>query len=308
MVVTPIPLPSPLDDAEAEISGMAWYGDYLILLPQYPDFAGDGEEGAVYALRREEVLAYLDGERETGPTATAVPLHAPDVVAAVDGFFEGYEAIAFAEETAYLTIEARTLRGMMGYVLQGRIEPDLSGLRLAAETLTELPPQSEIGNLSDEALLLAGGDVFTIYEANGAAVNPEPAARRFGPDLAARGTIPFPNIPYRITDVTEMDENGRFWAINYFFPETEALAVANDPLAETYGVGASHAGRAGVERLVQMQYDGEEITLAARPPMQLALLEDELRNWEGIVRVNGRGFLLVTDKFPTTILGFVPVE
>ena len=30
------------------------------------------------------------------------------------------------------------------------------------------------------------------------------------------------------------------------------------------------------------------------------------RNWEGIARLEGRGFLLVTDQFPDTILAFVP--
>jgi hypothetical protein len=30
------------------------------------------------------------------------------------------------------------------------------------------------------------------------------------------------------------------------------------------------------------------------------------RNWEGLVRLDDRGFLLVTDLFPGTILGFVP--
>lgn len=306
--VTPIPLLPPLDQAAAEISGMAWYGEHLILLPQYPDFARSEDDGAVYALDRADLLAYLDGEGNEPPPITAVPLHAPGVIDRVDGFFEGYEAIAFAGETAYLTIEARTLTGMIGYLLQGHIEPDLSGLRLEADSLTELPPQTEIGNLSDEALLPGEGEVLTIYEANGTAVNPDPVARRFGPDLQARGTISFPNIPYRITDVTELDANGRFWAINYFFPDTEELAVERDPLAETYGVGASHAGRAGVERLVQMAYNGEEVTMVAQSPIQLELLEGELRNWEGIVRLNGRGFLLVTDKFPTTILGFVPVK
>ena len=32
-----IPLAAPLDTPRAEISGLAWHGDDLILLPQYPD-------------------------------------------------------------------------------------------------------------------------------------------------------------------------------------------------------------------------------------------------------------------------------
>ncbi len=33
--------------------------------------------------------------------------------------------------------------------------------------------------------------------------------------------------------------------------------------------------------------------------------EPNLRNWEGIVRLENRGFLLMTDKYPETLFGFV---
>ena len=57
---------------------------------------------------------------------------------------------------------------------------------------------------------------------------------------------------------------------------------------------------------VEFQYNEEGITRIDQPPIQLQLLPDDLRNWEGIVRLDDRGFLIVTDKFPETILGFVP--
>jgi hypothetical protein len=36
------------------------------------------------------------------------------------------------------------------------------------------------------------------------------------------------------------------------------------------------------------------------------LESDTPRNWEGIVRLDERGFLLMTDEDPDTILAFVP--
>jgi len=43
-----------------------------------------------------------------------------------------------------------------------------------------------------------------------------------------------------------------------------------------------------------------------QPPIQLKLINDDnSRNWEGIVRFGDEGFIIVTDKFPSTILGFV---
>jgi hypothetical protein len=40
----------------------------------------------------------------------------------------------------------------------------------------------------------------------------------------------------------------------------------------------------------------------------LQLSDEAARNWEGVVRLEDRGFLLVTDTFPRTLLGFVPFK
>jgi hypothetical protein len=61
-----------------------------------------------------------------------------------------------------------------------------------------------------------------------------------------------------------------------------------------------------VERLVEFECNGSGIRLTKRPPIPLKLrLDEPPRNWEGIVRLEGRGFLLITDEHPRTILGFV---
>jgi hypothetical protein len=65
-----------------------------------------------------------------------------------------------------------------------------------------------------------------------------------------------------------------------------------------------------VERLVEFQLSHAGIVLVDRPPIQLELPDNLLgmigRNWEGLVRLDERGFLLATDTFPGTILAFVP--
>ena len=81
------------------------------------------------------------------------------------------------------------------------------------------------------------------------------------------------------------------------------------PVFALYGIGPTHAENNVVERLIELEYTGTELVLSEAPPIQLQLLgDDEGRNWEGIVRLDDRGFLLVTDKFPETILAFVPFE
>jgi hypothetical protein len=58
---------------------------------------------------------------------------------------------------------------------------------------------------------------------------------------------------------------------------------------------------------VELQYATDGITLTKTPPIQLQLeFRSAPRNWEGLARLDGLGFLLVTDKFPETLFGFVP--
>ena len=83
------------------------------------------------------------------------------------------------------------------------------------------------------------------------------------------------------------------------------MKPASDPLAQKFGLGPTHSQNETVERLVKMTYSASGITLADAPPIMLTLIPDTSRNWEGLVLLDGRGFLLVTDKFPETILAFV---
>lgn len=303
--VTIIPLAGPLADADAEISGLAWYGDTLILLPQYPAFAGGGS--FLYALPKSEVLDFLDG-RSTAPlTPQAIPFTATGLATRIPGF-QGYEAIAFAGDAVFLTVEADGRNGPRGYLVGGTIAPDLSQITIDAATITEIPRQSDRGNTSDETLLVHGAELVTLYEVNGAAVNANPVAHVFTQELAAAGTRPLTGIEYRVTDATGVDEDGRFWIINYFFPGDTDLRPQTDPLAAQFGRGATHQQQEQVERLVELQLGSDAVSLTGALPIQLQLPNADARNWEGLVRLDERGFLLATDKFPTTILGFVAAE
>ena len=106
-----------------------------------------------------------------------------------------------------------------------------------------------------------------------------------------------------MTDATAVDENGRFWIINYFYPGDKELQTDNDDWREG-SWGATHLIYDQVERLIELQWTNEGITFTRTPAMLLELPDDEARNWEGLVRFN-EGFLLATDKFPTTILAYV---
>ena len=170
--------------------------------------------------------------------------------------------------------------------------------------MAENPPQADQSNHTDEALLVTSDGIITFFESNGAGLNPNPHGTIFDTSLQLSGTVPFPTIEYRVTDATALDDQAKFWMINYFFPGEPELKPSQDPLADKYGQGATHAAGLYVERLVEFQYKPDGIMLTDTPPVQMQLI-DEPRNWEGLVRLEGYGFLLVTDKYPGTLLGFI---
>jgi len=309
VAVVTIPMAGNASYSYLEGSGLAWYGDNLVILPQYPDRFRSAGHSTLFTIPKSRLLDFLSGKNKQPITPHRLPFSENGVEAKIEDF-GGYEAIAFRDHRAYLTIESGWGNNMMGHVVEGNIEPDMSMLRLNPATLRNISPQAKLSNMSDESLLIVGDKVITFYEANGAAINPTPKVHLFDADLQPLGTLPMDNIEYRITDVTAPDAGGRFWAINYLYPGDRAkLKPATDEIAAKYGRGPTHAKFVTVERLVQFRYTAHGIHLTAVPPVQLRLIDDDhARNWEGIVRLDDKGFLLITDKYPETILGFVPAK
>ncbi len=318
-----IELVGPAAESSAEISSLAWYGDYLVLLTENSFLYNQIEDssGGVFALEKGDILEYLDAENPEPLEPLAVPIFGPDIEDAVNGFevtFDGFEAIkfvddpsVFADDKVFLTIEAETVDendpSMRAYVVWGTVEPDLAGIHLRLEDRIALPRQTDFGNMSYESLLVADNRLIALYEINGAGVNAAPLAYAIDLQSGEVTTIPLQNIEYRITDATDPDASGVFWMPNYFFEGEDFLATDNDPIFAQFGEGASQAAFAGVERLIALQYTGDQIVLVNQPPIQLQMTEESQgRNWEGIARLDDRGFLIVTDRFPQTLLGFVP--
>src|SRR5690606_29271175 len=151
---------------------------------------------------RAEIEAFLDGQTAGPLEPQPIPFAAPGLANSIPGF-EGYEALAFAGDTAYLTIEASPAGGMVGYLVSGTLTPDLSALTLNTEQVATSPRQGEVRSRGDGAVLIVEDTVVTWYEANGAAVNPEPVAYVLDPALQPAGAAPFPNSGSRSTDATE---------------------------------------------------------------------------------------------------------
>lgn len=329
--VTEIRLKGPLANPYQEVSGLAWFKDRLICLPQFTsaEDLDPGNRPALYYLEKKDILAYLEAAEfgnnpeplEPTPIPLAIEPGLYEKIKKITGF-EGFEAIGFWRSRAFITVEASPPGQMLGYLLAGEMADDLSTLTLkdtGAQNLVQLQPQAAISNACYESLLVLGDRVFVFYEANGKHVNPSPKVHVYDVNLEFIHSIAFPNIEYRITDATGPDSGNRFLCINYFWPggnERSKYNPAEDLVAKQFKKGKTHAEAVIVERLVEFQYvensvntgPGPYIAMTSSEPLQFELLGPGLghaRNWEGLVRLDDRGFLVITDQHPRTILGFV---
>lgn len=300
--VARITLAAPLDDPSVEISGLAWWHDQLVLMPQYPQRHGD----RLFAISRAAIDAYVDHP------STAEPLEVRPVELDTRGLedrivgFDGFEALDFAGHDVYFAVEGdRDETEHAGFVVRGRVEGRLERVVLEPERVSPIEPQNELANTGYEALLVQGDRVLALYETNGE-VNEAPRVMSFDRELRRSNDIALAPIEYRVTDATAMDGQGRFWVANYHWPGAPwSPGVCS--LTERYGQGESHARCRTVERLVELRMTDQGIGPTNRAPIQLELVDDEhARNWEGVVRLGDRGFLLATDEHPETILAFVP--
>ncbi len=308
----PIQLTGDWSDSEREYSSAAVYKDQIVLVPQYPDRIGN--RIAMFPIKHLLVSNMQDKKY----TPRAIHLDDDGLSRSIEGF-EGFEAITFRGKDVFVTIESHHSTGMMGYLVRGRMisSNSIPSIKLDAASRIELPPRAALSNMTDEAIvMLPNGHLLTFYEANGVNVARNPVAYRFdirGNGIKRLANVPIPNIEYRITDCSPADRNGRFWCINYMFPGDETkLKPGQDAFAQRWGVDPSQsdawkANNKVVERLVELRFDGAVVRPCENPPIYLKLPDDGLpRNWEGLAFVRGRGFFIVTDKFPKTIFAFVP--
>lgn len=326
-----LPLQGELAIAEAEVSGMTWVGDALLIVPQNSDLAdvlrdlAPGEtrsvERTLYILDKADILNQIDGlvDSEAGLSPREIPFELRDMD--VPGF-RGFESIAVRGDQVFLTFEADKADGShTSYLVRGHIEGELDRVVVDFRDKTEVGSQSDLAQMGEEALVVTDEHVFTLHEANGSELNPNPEVKVYDHDLVEQSALPFPTLEYRVTDATAMDDDGRFWAINQYTPawerdadgeridparEGDELSPESDPLIEMYGEGATHSESATVERLVEFRYSPTGVWKTDAAPIQFELDEARgPRNWEALARLDDRGFLVMTAGQPETMLGFV---
>ena len=291
-----------IENSDEEISGMDWYNNNLILLPE-------NLNGYVFAIKKSELDLRINGNDTTIIFPEKVKFNTPNYKKLIPGF-DSFEAIAFRGYEVYLTIEVRFADSMSCLLARGHIDEKTLEITVPEQNLTVIDVPTYVDNMSYESLVIDEDRVIALFEANGDSLIKDPYALSI--NLSGNDIIKFPfaSINYRIADATRVDKSNRFWVINYFFPgDKKTLKPSDDILASKYGNGPSHSKSSRVERLVEYEIKNGKVSLTTSAPIEIKLEgEKTSRKWEAIARYENEGFLIATDKYPKphTLLAFLP--
>ena len=292
----------PMKNSDEEISGMDWYNDNLILLPE-------NLNGYVFAIKKTELDSRINDNDTTTILPEQIKFNTPNYKELVPGF-DSFEAIAFRGYEVYLTIEIRFVDSMSCLLARGHIDEKTLEITVPEQNLTVIDVPTFVDNMSYESLVVDKNRVIAIFEANGDSLIKAPYALSINSSANDIKKYPLSSINYRIADATKIDKNNRFWVINYFFPgDLKVLKPSNDILASKYGNGPSHSRSDRVERLIEYEIKNGKISLTKSAPIEIELEgEKTSRKWEALARYGKEGFLIATDKYPKpyTLLAFLP--
>jgi hypothetical protein len=296
-----IPLNGEAKDRDLEFSGLTWYKDNLILLPQYVK----KEDPGLYSISKKDLIKWVDSNQGKAIKPNKIKLELSDIREKIEGF-QGFEAITFIGNNAYMIIESKNNDIMKSFLIKGKLNFKKMKIVIDSKTIKEIPLPVNIKNMGFESILKYKYDLMVFYEANGKNINNKPLALTYNSSLKPKNSIPFPNIEYRLTDVTEVDSKNNFWVLNYYWPgEKDRLNPGKDLIIKDVGEGITHKKYEHVERLVEFKIKRDKLIRTSTKPIQLAL-EEKSRNWEGLVRFEDKGFLMIVDEHPRTLLAFIP--
>ena len=297
----PLILSGQAEDKTLEMSGLAWAGETLLLMPQYPN----NSKPLVYGIDKSIIKDRIKNPRiPIEPKEYSIQLK--NLLDSVPGF-QGFEAVCYVRGELYFLIEAEVNRLMSSYLVKGSFDETEKKIIIDEYHLTKIEPPVDIHNMAFESLLYTRKTLWALFEANGTNANPSPKMYAFSLGLRSKKPISFTNVEYRITDITTVDSYGRFWAINYFWPGyRKYINPKNDVYVHQFGKGETHTKYEHVERLLEFQISNNGVVPTGTRPVGIVLEENNPRNWEGLVKLDNLGFLIISDEHPKTIFAFIP--
>ena len=199
-----IPLSGIITDPNQEISGLDWYKDNLVLLPE-------NLNGFVFIIPKEKIIKSI-ALKNPAPIFPEVNIFkTPNYSKTIKGF-EGFESIAFNNDKFFVTIEAKDNDEMKSYLAWGKIDSNSLNMTIHKDSLKEIKTPIQVKNMTYESALIYKENIILLYEANGRNLQSKITQPNISLLNHSISSIKFPNIEYRITDATKVDINDKIEA------------------------------------------------------------------------------------------------
>ena len=263
----------------------------------------------MFLINKSDLDSRINKTDTSAITPQKIKFKTPDYKKILPGF-DSFEAIAFRGYEVYISIEIR-FKDDMGCVLaRGHIDEETLEITIPEQTLIPFEVPTFVDNMSYESLVIKKNRVYALFEANGDSLIENPYVLSVNVSGKNIKKHPTNSINYRIADATRIDQFNRFWAINYHYPgDKQTLKPSKDLMISKYGEGPTHSKSERVERLVEYKINKNRVVLTGNPHIELELEGEKIsRKWEALARYGNKGFLIATDKYPTTILAYVPLD
>ncbi len=292
-------------DRNAEYSSLCWYEDNLILLPQYPSyFRTRINKDVIFMLTKDQLSKTIKRKGKAVINPETIEVVNNEIYKLLPGY-EGFEGICYDGQYFYLTVEFSS-ENHKGLIVKAELTPDKKKLKILNDQHLILDLPGQVFNASFESISIFNNSLYLIYEANGININKNPIVKKISLDLSSSEDIKFEHIEYRITDITDFDETGRAWAINYFWPgDASHYLPDQDNIPNPYA--KSNNQESGIERIIPLILTDNVIKYDfSRDPIYIKKeSRDFSYNWEGIVKYDNNSFILASDKFPKSVLRYL---
>jgi len=178
-----IELAGDLAKKEFEASSLAWYKNYLIILPQFPHKWDKQFDGAIYFISQKELNNYISGEDKSPIKGEKIHFIADglDEIGKRDG--SGYEAITFINDKVFVSIESIDKDSSSSFIVEGNLDFENRKLVLDKNSKYEIKSQTNIYNMGEEAIFTHKNYIYALHEANGININKSPFSTKLDIEL-----------------------------------------------------------------------------------------------------------------------------
>ncbi|MCG8453450.1 MAG: hypothetical protein MI717_09750 [Spirochaetales bacterium] len=230
-----------------------------------------------------------------------MPISIPKSLEEIDGY-EGFEAITFDGDEVYLTIEVDRPNKMLAYIVKGMVTPN--GIVVSPKALrVDVPEQYD--NMGLEGLTMYDRKLLALFEVNNEQLPSASSAYLCPKSFEECTPISMQNLEYRVTGLTRPSRSGEIWAINMvveYYSDMLKSNRKNNPCNEISGAIKNYPTLVPLNICTEGVFrDMTYPVLCVKPHPAMG----DQPNFEGLVRLDDKGFLIITDQYPTTVFGFV---